>query len=115
MRDGGAVAEGHPWVGELGVELALRVTTLSWLMVLLVTGVGALALVYCARYFAAGEPGLGRFAGVFVPFAGAMLGLVISDDLVVMYVFWELTTVFSYLLIGHDPTARPRRRARRPG
>jgi multicomponent Na+:H+ antiporter subunit A len=111
MRDGRAVAEVYPWAGQLDVELALRMTTLSWLMVLLVGGVGALALAYCARYFPADEPGLGRFAGVFVGFAGAMLGLVVSDNLIVLYVFWELTTVFSYLLIGHDPTSRASRRA----
>jgi multicomponent Na+:H+ antiporter subunit A len=111
MRDGEAIAEVYPWAGQLDAELALRMTSLSWLMVLLVGGVGALALVYCARYFTAGEPGLGRFAGVFVGFAGAMLGLVLSDNLIVLYVFWELTTVFSYLLIGHDPTSRASRRA----
>jgi multicomponent Na+:H+ antiporter subunit A len=86
-------------------------TSLSWLMVLLVGGVGALALVYCASYFSVDEPGLARFAGVFVGFAGAMLGLVISDNLILLYVFWELTTVFSYLLIGHDPTSQASRRA----
>ncbi|BCJ49776.1 Na+/H+ antiporter subunit A [Actinoplanes sp. NBRC 14428] len=109
VRDGRAVAEVYPWVPRLGVDLALRMTTLSWLMVLLVGGVGALALIYCARYFGAAEPGLGRFAGVFVGFAGAMLGLIVSDNLLVLYVFWELTTVFSYLLIGHDPAARASR------
>jgi multicomponent Na+:H+ antiporter subunit A len=111
MRDGRAVAEVYPWVGQLDVDLAFRMTTLPWLMVLLVGGVGALALVYCARYFPAGEPGPARFAGVFVGFAGAMLGLVVSDNLIVLYVFWELTTVFSYLLIGHDPASRASRRA----
>ncbi|MCA2218866.1 Na+/H+ antiporter subunit A [Jidongwangia harbinensis] len=111
LRDGRAVAETYPWAGQLDVDVALRMTSLSWLMVLLVGGVGALALIYCARYFAPGEPDLGRFAGVFVGFAGAMLGLIVSDNLVVLYVFWELTTVFSYLLIGHDPTSRASRRA----
>jgi multicomponent Na+:H+ antiporter subunit A len=101
----------HPWVPDLGLSLAFRVDALSWLLVLLVGGVGALVLAYCARYFPAGTPGLGRFAAVFVGFAGAMLGLVVSDDLLLMYVFWELTTVFSYLLIGHTGTARPNRRA----
>ncbi|GIE81827.1 hypothetical protein Aph02nite_77770 [Actinoplanes philippinensis] len=101
----------HPWVPDLGLSLAFRVDTLSWLLMLLVGGVGALVLAYCARYFAPGTPGLGRFAAVFVGFAGAMLGLVASDDLLLMYVFWELTTVFSYLLIGHSGTARPNRRA----
>ncbi|HWS38378.1 MAG TPA: Na+/H+ antiporter subunit A [Actinoplanes sp.] len=100
-----------PWVPDLGLSLALRVDTLSWLLVALVGGVGALVLAYCARYFPAGDQGLGRFAAVFVGFAGAMLGLVVSDDLLLMYVFWELTTVFSYLLIGHNGTARPGRRA----
>lgn len=111
MRAGGAVAEVYPWAAQLHVELALRMTSLSWLMVLLVGGVGALALAYCASYFPPGEPDLGRFAGVFVGFAGAMLGLVVSDNLIVLYVFWELTTVFSYLLIGHDPTSQASRRA----
>ncbi|MEU8236292.1 Na+/H+ antiporter subunit A [Actinoplanes sp. NPDC048967] len=111
MREGRAVAEVYPWAGRLGLELAFRMTTLSWLMVLLVGGVGALALVYCGRYFTAAEPGSGRFAGVFVGFAGAMLGLIVSDNLIVLYVFWELTTVFSYLLIGHDPSSRAARRA----
>src|SRR5689334_10317698 len=111
VRDGQAVAEVHPWAGQVGADLALRMTSLSWLMVLLVGGVGALALAYCARYFSADEPGLARFAGVFVGFAGAMLGLVISDNLILLYVFWELTTVFSYLLIGHDPASQAGRRA----
>ena len=60
-------------------------------------------LLYSRHYFTDDEPGLGRFAAVFVLFAGAMFGLVISDDLLLLYVFWELTTVCSYLLIGHDP------------
>jgi multicomponent Na+:H+ antiporter subunit A len=101
----------HPWVPGLGVSLAFRVDTLSWLMVVLVGGVGAMVLAYCARYFAPATPGLGRFAAIFVGFAGAMLGLVTSDDLLLMYVFWELTTVLSYLLIGHTGSARPNRRA----
>jgi multicomponent Na+:H+ antiporter subunit A len=111
MRDGHAVVEVYPWVAQLDLELAFRMTSLSWLMVLLVGGVGALALAYCARYFTADEPGLARFAGVFVGFAGAMLGLIVSDNLIVLYVFWELTTVFSYLLIGHDPASRASRLA----
>nr|MDT0657072.1 Na+/H+ antiporter subunit A [Micromonospora sp. DSM 115978] len=111
VRDGGALVETYPWVPSLGLDVALRVSTLSWLLVVLVGGVGALVLVYCARYFDPGEPGLGRFAAVFVAFAGAMLGVVVADDLLLLYVFWELTTVFSYLLIGHNPERRASRRA----
>src|SRR5699024_11822099 len=56
-------------------------------------------------------PGLGRFAGVLTAFAGAMVGLVLSDDVMVLYTFWELTTVFSYLLIGHYQDKQASRRA----
>ncbi|ROO58864.1 multisubunit sodium/proton antiporter MrpA subunit /multisubunit sodium/proton antiporter MrpB subunit [Micromonospora sp. Llam0] len=111
VRDGATLDETYRWVPQLGLDLAFRVGTLSWLMVLLVGGVGALVLIYCARYFAPGEPGLGRFTANFVGFAGAMLGLVLADDLILLYVFWELTTVFSYLLIGHHPEKRASRRA----
>ena len=88
----------------LDLEFALRHHFL-WLMMLLVGGVGALVLVYCAWYFHPGDAGPRRFAGVLVAFAGAMLGLVLADDLLLLYVFWELTTVFSYLLIGHHQAA----------
>ncbi len=111
VRAGRPVVETVTWVPQLGLDLALRMGTLSWLLVLLVGGVGALVLVYSARYFHSDDPSLGRFAAVFVAFAGAMLGLVVSDDLLLLYVFWELTTVFSYLLIGSDPTKRASRRA----
>ena len=94
----GAVVESHPWVPELGLGLSFRLTTLPWLMVLLVSGVGTLVLIYSARYFHAEEAGLGRFAATFLAFSGAMFGLVVSDDMLVLYVFWELTTVFSFLL-----------------
>lgn len=99
------------WIPALGIDLAFRLDTLSWLMVLLVGGVGALVLVYCSAYFSPASGNLGRFAAFLVGFAGAMLGLVTSDNLVQLYVFWELTTVFSYLLIGHYTTRKSSRRA----
>ncbi|MEV5410781.1 Na+/H+ antiporter subunit A [Thermopolyspora sp. NPDC052614] len=111
VREGGVVSGTYPWAAPLGLEIAVRVDALGWLMALLVGWVGALVLIYSARYFTSGEEGLGRFAGVFVAFAGAMFGLVVSDNLLVLYVFWELTTVCSYLLIGHDPERRASRRA----
>ncbi|GLY23801.1 Na+/H+ antiporter subunit A [Micromonospora sp. NBRC 101691] len=111
VRSGTPVVETFPWVPGLGLEIALRMGTLGWLLVVLVGGVGAVVLAYSAHYFSSDDPGLGRFAAVFVAFAGAMLGLVVSDDLLLLYVFWELTTVFSYLLIGYDPAKRASRRA----
>ncbi len=111
VREGGAVVETYPWVPQLDQELAFQMTSFPWIMVLLVGGVGALVLVYSAHYFSDEEPALDRFAGVFVAFSGAMFGLVVADDLLLLYVFWELTTVFSYLLIGHYSTKRVSRLA----
>ncbi|GEA86848.1 Na+/H+ antiporter subunit A [Cellulomonas cellasea] len=99
------------WIPSLGLELAFRLDTLGWLMTLLVGGVGALVLVYCSAYFSPKATGLGRFSGVLTAFAGAMLGLVTADDLLLVFVFWELTTVFSYLLIGHYNDRKASRRA----
>ncbi len=109
--DGGAREVVLPWVPSIGAELAFRLGALQWLMATVVLGVGALVLAYCAWYFARADAGLPRFAGVLVAFMGAMLGLVLADDLLLLYVFWELTTVFSFLLIAHDPGRRAGRQA----
>ncbi|WP_026910961.1 Na+/H+ antiporter subunit A [Patulibacter minatonensis] len=101
----------HQWVPSLGMELAFRLDPLSLLMTFVAAGVGSLVLAYCGRYFAADEQGLGRFAAVLVAFAGAMIGLVLSDDLLLLYVFWELTTVLSFLLVGHNADRQGARRA----
>ena len=103
--------ERHTWIAGLGLGLDFRLDALSWAMTLLVSGVGALVLVYCASYFRDDDPHLWRFTGVFTAFAGSMLGLVLADDMLLMYVFWELTTVFSYLLVGHNPERKANRRA----
>jgi multicomponent Na+:H+ antiporter subunit A len=111
VRAGNLPTQRISWVPGLGIDLDFRVTTLSWVLGLLVTGVGALVLLYCTWYFTDRDPTLWRFTSVFTAFAGAMLGLVLTDNLLVLYVFWELTTVFSYLLIGHNPASSTNRRA----
>jgi multicomponent Na+:H+ antiporter subunit A len=90
-----------PWIPQLGIAFSFRVDLLAWLLALVVTGVGALVLVYCARYFSDREPQLGRFAALLLAFAGTMYGLVTADDIYIMFMFWEITSVLSYLLIGH--------------
>jgi len=107
----GAVTERFGWVPQLDLAIALRMDALSWVLALVVSVVGALVLVYCASYFEHDEPGLGRFAGVLTAFAGSMYGLVVADDVIVLFVLWEATTVFSYLLIGHDAVKRASRAA----
>lgn len=98
---GNAPAETLPWISQLQLDVSVRVDALSWLLALIVTGVGALVIVYCTKYFTSKEEGLGRFASVFLAFTGAMYGLVIADNVYLLYIFWEATTVFSYLLIAH--------------
>lgn len=107
---GGFIEETLPWIPNLKLEFAFRMDVLAWVMSLLVLGVGALVLVYCARYFKNKDADLGGFGAQLLAFAGAMFGLVTADDLLMMFIFWELTTVLSYLLIGY---ARTRLSARR--
>ena len=103
--------EAFDWIPPLGIELSMRMDTLSWLMALIVTGVGALVMLYCRWYFRGKTEGLGQFAAVLLAFAGAMYGLVLTDDLVVLVMFWELTSVLSYLLIGYYNRRAASRRA----
>lgn len=95
------VVEDVRWVPELGLGLSFRLDGFSLLMAGLVSGVGVLILLYSRWYFS-DQAGLGRFAGTLTAFAGAMLGLVLADNLLLVYVFWELTSVTSYLLIGFE-------------
>jgi multicomponent Na+:H+ antiporter subunit A len=101
VANGGQVVDIIPWVPQLDLSIAVRLDTLSWVLALVVSGVGALVLVYCWRYFGDDEDNLGRFAATLLAFAGAMYGLVLADDVYLLFVFWEATSVLSYLLIGH--------------
>src|SRR5690606_24397765 len=74
---------------------------LGALMVLLVGAIGCAIFVYGWRYFAERDD-LGRFTAYLVGFAGSMFGLVVADNLLVLFSFWELTSITSYLLIGFE-------------
>ncbi|GAA2932607.1 Na+/H+ antiporter subunit A [Kitasatospora cinereorecta] len=108
---GRAVTWTWEWIPAYDVWVGLRLDALAELMVLLAAGVGTLVLLYCASYFTDDSPQLASFAGNLLAFAGAMLALVLADDLISLYVFWELTTVFSYLLIGHASERKQNRRS----
>ncbi|GAA3637191.1 Na+/H+ antiporter subunit A [Microbacterium awajiense] len=103
--------ESYDWIPPLGIELSMRMDTLSWVMTLIVTGVGALVLIYCRWYFGGKREPIGQFAAVLLAFAGAMYGLVLTDDLVVLVMLWEVTSVLSYLLIGYYNRRAASRRA----
>lgn len=98
---GEALHARHDWVPSLGVGLSFTLDGLSLLFALLISGVGALVLVYTVGYLA-GHPQLGRLYAFLLMFMASMLGLVLADNLLVLFVFWELTSISSYLLIGFD-------------
>ncbi|WP_375164461.1 proton-conducting transporter membrane subunit, partial [Arthrobacter sp.] len=100
-----------PWIPQLQLELAFRMDALSAVLSILVLGVGSLVLFYCARYFKQDDANIGPFGAQLLAFAGAMFGLVIADDLILLFIFWELTTVLSYLLIGYSRHRLSARRA----
>lgn len=92
--------EAYDWIPSLGIRLSMRMDVLGWVMALVVTGVGALVMLYCRWYFTGTQQGVGQFCAVLLGFTGAMYGVVLTDDIVVLLMFWEVTSVLSYLLIG---------------
>ncbi len=101
LFDGDVVVQSMRWVPQLGLDIDLRLDGFSALFVLLVSGIGCLVLAYARSYFPLHQDGLGRLIGLLTLFAGAMFGLVVADNVFVLYGFWELTSVCSYFLIGN--------------
>ncbi|MCH8467102.1 MAG: DUF4040 domain-containing protein [Roseinatronobacter sp.] len=97
-----------PWIPSLDINLTFWIDGLSLMFALLITGIGAMVMLYAAKYLA-GHPQYDRFALYLFSFMLSMLGLVLADNLIALFVFWELTTFTSYLLIGFshaDPKSR---------
>ena len=98
---GGAVLRHvFEWAPSLGLDFTLRVDGFSWLFMLLVCGIGMLVGVYARYYMPADDP-LSRLFALLLAFMGAMLGIVMSGNVVQLVFFWELTSLFSFLLIGY--------------
>ena len=110
VLDGRPRTEGVAWVPALGLDLDLRLDGYAALFVLLIAGIGVAIFAYSARYLPRRGEGSARLVGLLVLFAGSMLGLVLADDMIVLFGFWELTSITSFLLIGHDHES-PRARA----
>lgn len=98
-----------PWIPSLGVEAAFRLDGLSLVFALLITGVGTLVMLYTPAYL---EHGTRRLLALLLAFEAAMLGLVLADDTMTLFVFWELTSFASFFLIAFDRSEEARRRAR---
>ena len=109
---GRAVTQWLPWAPSLGVNLSLRLDGFSFLFVLLITGIGALVVVYAGDYLSTeSDRDRARFFTLILLFMTAMLGAVLSDNLLVMYLFWEATSILSFLLIGFHADSPHARRA----
>jgi multicomponent Na+:H+ antiporter subunit A len=101
VSGGDEVRQTVSWIPQLGAEFGLRLDGLGLVFALLISFVGGLVLLYASSYLK-DSPRLGTFAGVLTAFMLAMLGLVLADNLIVLFVFWELTSITSFLLIGYD-------------
>jgi multicomponent Na+:H+ antiporter subunit A len=99
VLNGGSISASWTWIPTIGVDFRLHLDGVSLLFTSLVLGVGALIMAYCPRYLRDNEPH-GRFYALLTLFATSMLGLVFARDLVLLFIFWELTTISSFLLIG---------------
>ena len=105
---GEVVRVGWDWIPQIGLRFSLMMDGLGLLFAGLVVGIGLLIILY-ARYYLAEEDPMGRFYAYLLLFMGAMVGVVLSENLLVLLVFWELTSVSSFLLIGfwsHLPEGR---------
>jgi multicomponent K+:H+ antiporter subunit A len=100
VKDGGVIRQEIRWLPSAGLDLILRVDGFAWMFAMLVTVIGALICLY-ARYYMSPEDPAARFYSSFLAFMGAMLGLVFSGNLVQLVLFWELTSLVSFLLIGY--------------
>lgn len=109
---GQVVSERLAWLPGLGIDLVVRLDGFAWMFAMLVSGMGLLVILYARYYLSASDPAA-RFYSLLLGFMGAMLGVVVSGNLVQLVVFWELTSVFSFLLIGYWTHRKDARRGAR--
>ncbi|MCI3923638.1 Na+/H+ antiporter subunit A [Paenibacillus sp. TRM 82003] len=100
VRAGEPIVESMPWVPSLGLEFAVYLDGLGLLFALLITGIGSLVALYSIYYLSKTKEAIHNFYVYLLLFMGAMLGVVLSDNLIVLYGFWELTSLSSFLLIA---------------
>lgn len=98
---GHSVTKSISWIPSLGIDFTVKIDGLGLLFALLITGIGSLVVLYSIFYLAKDKEQLNTFYVYLLLFMGAMLGVVLSDNLIVLYTFWELTSFSSFLLIGY--------------
>ena len=97
---GETLIQSWSWIPAIGLEFAFRLDGLALLFAILILGIGLLVIIY-ARYYLAAKDCMGRFFAYLLMFMGSMLGIVLSENLIQLVVFWELTSLSSYLLISY--------------
>ncbi|MEN3146827.1 putative monovalent cation/H+ antiporter subunit A [Neorhizobium sp. IRAMC:178] len=107
---GEVVTGGYAWAPSFNLSFSWFLDGLSLTFALLITGIGTLIVLYSGGYMK-GHEGQGRFMAFILAFMGAMLGLVVSDSFLMLFVYWELTSITSFLLIGFDHEREAARRA----
>jgi len=112
IAHGNVLRQEIQWLPALGLNLVFRMDGFAWLFCMLVLGIGALVVLYARYYMSASDP-VPRFFSFFLAFMGAMMGVVLSGNLIQMVLFWELTSLFSFLLIGYWHHRRDARRGAR--
>ncbi len=100
VMDGGVLRQEIPWLPQFGVNLVIRMDGFAWMFAMLVLGIGALVVLYARYYMSSADP-VPRFFAFLLAFMGAMVGVVLSGNLIQLAFFWELTSLFSFLLIGY--------------
>lgn len=110
VAKGETVLQSHEWLSGFGINYSFMIDGLSLTFAFLILGIGFFIVIYAGGYLK-GHQHLGRFLAVLLAFMGSMLGLVVSDNLITLFVFWELTSITSFLLIGFDNEREASRRA----
>ncbi|WP_250655858.1 monovalent cation/H+ antiporter subunit A [Alkalimarinus coralli] len=106
--DNQLIRQSIEWIPAMGLELSFRLDGLALLFLLLILGIGLLVILY-ARYYLSSSDSMGRFYAYLILFMTAMVGIVISNNLIQLWMFWELTSISSFLLISfwsHKSDAR---------
>lgn len=108
ITNGGVIYQEIPWISALNLNLMIRMDGFAWLFSMLILGIGSLVVLYARYYMSPSDP-VPRFFSFFLAFMGSMMGVVLSGNLIQIALFWELTSLFSFLLIGywyHNKEAR---------
>ncbi|MFT4191905.1 MAG: monovalent cation/H+ antiporter subunit A [Comamonas sp.] len=112
VAQGGVIRQEIAWLPSIGINFMVRVDGFAWMFSMLVYGIGSLVVLY-ARYYMSPDDPVPRFFSFLMAFMGSMAGIVLSGNLIQLAFFWEMTSLFSFLLIGYWHHRKEARRGAR--